>query len=75
VISGLALGIDAVAHTAALDAGGRTLAVLRSGLDIIYPSSNYDLTRRIVESGQRALITEFLLGVKPEGGNFPACNR
>ena len=75
VISGLAQGVDTIAHTAALDTGGRTLAVLGSGLDIIYPADNLNLARRIVESGQGALITEFPLGVKPDGRNFPARNR
>ncbi len=59
----------------ALDAGGRTLAILASGLDTIYPADNNGLARRIVESGQGALITEFPLGVKPDTHNFPARNR
>ncbi|GCE11355.1 DNA-processing protein DprA [Tengunoibacter tsumagoiensis] len=74
VVSGLALGVDTVAHTTALSEGGRTLAVLACGLDTIYPQENYHLARRIVESGQGALITTFPLGVKPDGKNFPARN-
>lgn len=74
IISGLARGVDTVAHTAALDAGGRTIAVIASGLDIIYPQENYQLARRIIESGQGALLTPFPLGVKPDKGNFPARN-
>ncbi len=74
IVSGLALGVDTVAHTVALDSGGRTLAVLASGLDIIYPPTNYALAKRIVESGQGALITPFPLGVRPDFGNFPARN-
>jgi DNA processing protein len=49
----------------ARDAGGRTIAVLASGFDIIYPPNNRSLARRIVESGQGVLITEYPLGVKP----------
>ena len=73
IVSGLALGVDAVAHRVALDAGGRTLAVLGCGVDIIYPAEHRQLAARIVEAG--ALISEFPLGAKPDGPNFPMRNR
>lgn len=73
VVSGLARGIDTYAHLGALEAGGRTLAVLGCGLDIIYPPENRELYRRIAAQG--ALITEYPPGAPPEPHHFPARNR
>lgn len=73
VVSGLALGIDTEAHLGALDAGGRTVAVLGSGLDNIYPASNRGLAFRIAEKG--AVITEHPPEARPDAGHFPRRNR
>ncbi len=73
VVSGLARGIDGVAHEAALDAGGRTIAVLGSGLDQIYPPEHRKLARKIIENG--AVISDYPIGTRPEAKNFPPRNR
>ena len=73
VVSGLARGIDSAAHKGALAGGGRTIAVLGCGLDVIYPSENEKLYAEIVSQG--AVITEFSFGSPPAASNFPARNR
>ena len=73
VISGLARGIDTVAHEAALEAGLRTIAVLAGGLQHIYPPENQNLADRICQQG--ALISEFPLSTKQVSHNFPIRNR
>lgn len=73
VISGLAAGIDTAAHTAALDAHGRTVAVMGTGLDHVYPAANRPLASRIVES-EGALVTQFFPHQTPRPWMFPARN-
>lgn len=73
VISGLARGIDTAAHAAALRAHGRTIAVIGSGIDRIYPSENGPLAERISRAG--AVVSEYEMGAKPDAVNFPRRNR
>src|SRR5690554_232523 len=74
IVSGLAYGIDGIAHQATLDAGGTTVAVLGSGIDNIYPHKHVPIVKEIIKSGG-AVISEFPLGAKPDAGNFPVRNR
>jgi DNA processing protein len=73
VISGMAHGIDSAAHKGALEGGGRTIAVMGCGVDVIYPSDNKKLAQQIMGCG--ALVSEFPIGMHPEARNFPRRNR
>jgi DNA processing protein len=73
VVSGLARGVDAAAHAAALRAGGRTIAVLGSGIDVVYPSEHHRLHMQIAKSG--AVVSEYMMGTQPDAENFPGRNR
>ena len=73
VVSGMARGIDGTAHETSLNAGGRTIAVLGSGIDRVYPAEHDKLYQRIIDNG--AVISEFPIGTRPLAFNFPARNR
>jgi DNA processing protein len=73
VVSGLARGVDAVAHQAALNAGGRTIAVLGCGVDRIYPPEHTQLAEKIIASG--AMLSDYAPGTPPDAANFPPRNR
>lgn len=73
IVSGLARGIDSIAHDCALNNNGRTIAVFASGLDIVYPAENDKLAQKIINNG--AILSEYPLGTKPKAEYFPRRNR
>jgi DNA processing protein len=73
VVSGLARGVDAIAHQSALRAGGRTIAVLGCGVDRIYPPEHAQLAEKMIACG--ALVSDYALGTPPDASNFPPRNR
>jgi len=73
VVSGLARGVDAISHQAALQSGGRTIAVLGSGVDVIYPPEHRKLAAEIARQG--AIVSDYPVGTQPDGINFPPRNR
>ncbi len=74
IFSGMARGVDSAAHKGALDAGGKTVAVWGTGLDVVYPKENKRLAEQIVTTGG-AIVTEFPMGTFPAPQNFPIRNR
>jgi len=75
IISGLALGVDGVAHHTALQAGGRTIGVLANGIEHTYPARHRKMAESIISQGQGALISDYPIGTRPEARNFPPRNR
>jgi DNA processing protein len=75
IISGMAVGVDSLAHWGAIDGGGRTVAVLGCGADVCYPAGNRPLFKRLSEGDDGAVVSEFFPGTKPEPWRFPARNR
>ena len=73
VVSGLARGVDTIAHSVTVRSGGRTIAVLGSGVDVIYPSENRKLVEQMLVGG--AIVSEYYMGSKPDAMNFPRRNR
>lgn len=74
IVSGLANGIDSIAHKSCLDTGGKTIAVIGTGLDRIYPEENLGLARRILKH-EGLILSEYPIGINPDGENFPRRNR
>jgi DNA processing protein len=74
ILSGMARGVDTAAHKGALDAGGKTVAVWGTSIDVVYPKENKKLAERIVEQGG-AIVSEFAMGTFPAPQNFPIRNR
>jgi DNA processing protein len=73
VVSGMALGIDAAAHRGAIQAGGRTIAILGCGVDVLYPPQHAELMQQIATHG--CVVSQFVMGTKPSAGHFPYRNR
>lgn len=75
IVSGLARGVDGIAHETALARDGRTIAVVAGGIDKLYPPEHKQLATRIVDGGSGAVVTEYPLGARPKAENFPRRNR